>query len=190
MHAHIRRICVCSLFAALITIGAFLRVPVPPMGMITLQLFFVLLSAIVLGPAWGALAVVVYNILGLAGAPVFATGGGITYFTQPTFGFVYGFIPSTLVAGFTAKRIRSASLTSLKSHVWASVAGCIAALLPLYICGTAHGALTLRFVLNKDVNLWSIIWGWCLVYLPFDLIKAVAAGYAGALIVRRLPPKA
>lgn len=59
----------CSLFTALITIGAFIQIPVPYMDYFTLQFFFVLLAGILLGSKLGGLAVLLYVVIGLAGLP-------------------------------------------------------------------------------------------------------------------------
>lgn len=44
-----KKLVLCSLFTALIAIGAFIQIPVPMMDYFTLQLLFVLLAGILLG---------------------------------------------------------------------------------------------------------------------------------------------
>ena len=44
-----KKITYCAIFTALITIGAFIQIPVPFMDYFTLQFFFVLLAGILLG---------------------------------------------------------------------------------------------------------------------------------------------
>ena len=64
-----------GLFAALIAVGAFIKIniPVQPFPMhFTLQFFFVLLAGYVMGARRGAACVCVYLAVGLAGIPVFA----------------------------------------------------------------------------------------------------------------------
>lgn len=65
----------CALFAALIAVGAFIKIPVPFVPF-TLQLLFTTLAGIVLGPKYGALSVGVYILIGLCGVPIFTQGGG------------------------------------------------------------------------------------------------------------------
>lgn len=92
----------CGLFAALIGVGAFLKIsiPVEPFPMhFTLQLFFVLLAGFLLGSRRGALCVCIYLVVGLMGVPVFAAGGGPAYLVRPTFGFLIGFIFAAYVTG-------------------------------------------------------------------------------------------
>ena len=68
----------CAMFVALIAVGAFIKVPVPVVPF-TLQFLFTMLAGLLLGPVNGALAVVVYIVLGLVGLPIFTQGGGPGY---------------------------------------------------------------------------------------------------------------
>lgn len=86
----IKSMALISLFAALTTVGAYLKVPVPVVPF-TFQVF-VSISGILLGPKNGAFAQLLYAILGLIGIPVFTQGGGISYIFNPTFGYIIGFI--------------------------------------------------------------------------------------------------
>ena len=90
-----REITFTGLFAALIAVGAFIKIDIPlPLYTMhfTLQWLFVLLAGFILGKKLGALSVITYIIVGLAGVPVFAAGGGIGYVLRPGFGFLLGFI--------------------------------------------------------------------------------------------------
>ena len=53
----------CGLFTALIAVGAFIKIPIPVVPF-TLQYLFTMLAGLLLGPVNGALAVVVYIVLG------------------------------------------------------------------------------------------------------------------------------
>ena len=94
-----------ALFSALIAVGAFIKIPfliVP----ITLQTLFVILSALVLERRLAVLSVIVYLMIGLAGFPVFAKGGGINYIFSPTFGYLVAFIFATyFIASFKEKNL-------------------------------------------------------------------------------------
>ncbi len=92
-------------FAALVGVGAFISIPLPftpiPIG---LQTLFVLLTGLVLGPLWGASAIVLYLLVGLLGLPVFAAGtGGPAHLAGPTGGYLLGFLPAAVVAGLIAR---------------------------------------------------------------------------------------
>lgn len=108
-----------AMFIALITIGAFIKVPVPNMPF-TLQFLFTNLAGIILGANLGGLSVLIYVLAGLIGLPVFTTGGGPGYIFYPTFGFLIGFILGTYISGkflenreFNRKNIFLASIINL-----------------------------------------------------------------------------
>ncbi len=85
-------------FAGLTALGAFIKFPLTPVPL-TLQSFFALLAGAVLGAELGALSQIVYLALGLWGLPVFASGGGMGYVLQPTFGYLIGCVLATYVVG-------------------------------------------------------------------------------------------
>ena len=84
----------CSLFAALIAVGAFIKIPIPVVPF-TLQVLFTTLAGLLLGPKLGAISVGIYLLIGLIGIPVFTQGGGPSYIFQPTFGYLIGFLIGT-----------------------------------------------------------------------------------------------
>ena len=93
----------CALFTGLIIVGAFIKIPIPNVPL-TLQVMFTNLAGLVLGSRLGALSVLTYVLLGLAGIPVFTSGGGIGYVLMPTFGYLIGFIIGTFAAGRIVER--------------------------------------------------------------------------------------
>lgn len=94
-----------SLFVALITVGAFITIPIGPVP-IVLQNMFVLLAGLILGPARGTACVAVYLLVGLAGLPVFAGGtSGIGKLLGPTGGYLLGYLPAVLVTGVLSKTL-------------------------------------------------------------------------------------
>ncbi len=99
-----RAIMAC-LFAALISIGAYIAIPIPGTPVpIVLQNMFILLAGFILGPWWGLASVVFYLILGAAGLPVFSGGtGGLVKFAGPTGGYLFGFIPGVIAFGFLSR---------------------------------------------------------------------------------------
>lgn len=65
----------CSLFTALIAVGAFIKIPIPVVPF-TLQFLFTTLAGLLLGSKMGAVSVIAYMVLGLVGLPIFSEGGG------------------------------------------------------------------------------------------------------------------
>nr|WP_202924781.1 biotin transporter BioY [Myxacorys almedinensis] len=45
---------------------------------------------------------IAYLALGLAGFEVFSQGGGLDYLTEPTFGYLLGFVPAAWICGYIA----------------------------------------------------------------------------------------
>ena len=97
-HMKTKDLVLCAMFVALIAVGAFIKVPVPVVPF-TLQFLFTMLAGLLLGPVNGALAVVVYIVLGLVGLPIFTQGGGPGYIFQPSFGYIIGFAVAAYVTG-------------------------------------------------------------------------------------------
>ncbi|WP_297081796.1 biotin transporter BioY [uncultured Demequina sp.] len=66
----------------------------------SLQTLAVVLAGMVLGPWRGAAAVLLYIVVGLAGAPIFANlVAGPAVFADVTGGFVIGFLPAAWIVG-------------------------------------------------------------------------------------------
>lgn len=82
-----------------ISLGAFLRIPLgfTPVP-ITMQTFFVLLSAAVLGLRLGLFTQLIYIFLGAVGLPVFAVN--LFYFRGPTLGYIFGFVIATILINY------------------------------------------------------------------------------------------
>ena len=162
-----------ALFAALTAVGAFLRIPTP-WSSFTLQVFFVCMAGVLLGPKWGALSQVVYVALGLVGLPIFTAGGGLGYVFQPTFGFLLSYIPAALVIGLIAGGSASRRRLAL---------ACIAGLAVIYLIGLPYMALILNVYLGKGLSFSAILWAGMIPFLPWDALKiAVTVVLAGKLV--------
>jgi biotin transport system substrate-specific component len=99
----VRDVALVGASAAFVGLSAQVAVPLPftPVPL-SLQTFAVLLSVAALGPARGALGMLLYAVAGVAGLPWFAnhqSGWGI-----PSFGYVLGFVLAAVVVGTLARR--------------------------------------------------------------------------------------
>jgi biotin transport system substrate-specific component len=97
-----------ALFAALISAGTFISIPLPfsPVP-IVLQNFFAILAGLLLGPFLGSLAVGLYLLAGSLGLPVFAgAAGGFAVLLGPAGGFLPGYLLGALSAGLIAGKPR------------------------------------------------------------------------------------
>jgi biotin transport system substrate-specific component len=86
-----RRLATAALLAALLAASAWITVPLPSVPL-TLQVFVVVLIALILPPGWAAASVGTYLLLGAIGVPVYAgPRGGLGVLAGPTGGFLLGF---------------------------------------------------------------------------------------------------
>ena len=86
----------CSLFAALIAVCAWISVPVSDIAF-TLQTFAIFLTLGLLGGKLGCGAILIYLLLGAAGMPVFSGfRGGIGCLAGVTGGYLWGFLAAGL----------------------------------------------------------------------------------------------
>lgn len=93
-----KMLCV-AVFAALICAGWVIAVPLGPIPLV-LQNALAILAGLVLGPLYGACAVLIFLLLGAVGLPVFSGGrGGIAVFAGPTGGFLAGYCAGAAAAG-------------------------------------------------------------------------------------------
>lgn len=165
-----------ALFAALTAAGAFVRIPFP-LAAVTLQFLFTALSGMLLGAKWGAVSQAVYVLLGLAGLPVFALGGGVSYVLQPTFGYVLGLIPAAWVIGRLTRGCRT---------LWRALVAMVAGLGVLYAVGVPYLWMIANGLLRQDVPVWQIVCSGMLLYLPGDVLKIVLAAVLGCAVQKRL----
>lgn len=162
-----------AMFSALMAIGAniasFLIIGGVP---ITLQTFFTILAGILLGSRMGAISMIVYAFIGLAGVPVFASfSGGMDTLISPTFGFIVSFVFIALAAGLIAEKF-----PSRKGFVVAALIG----LVVNYVIGTnwMYAAYKLWFEAPEGFT-YKMAWAWMMVPLPKDIILSVLAGFFG-----------
>ena len=90
-----------SLFAAMMCIFSIMRIPLPTPVPFTLQIFGVAITGALLGGYLGAIAIIIYTLLGAIGLPVFSgMTGGVQVLVGPTGGYIFGFIVAAFVIGF------------------------------------------------------------------------------------------
>jgi len=160
-------------FAVFMSLGAFVRIPLPfsPVP-ITLQTFFVLLCGACLGGNLGALSQLIYILVGISGLSVFTgTGSGLFYLLGPTGGYIIGFVLASLFIGrlikYNQKRIFSVFiLFSLADFI-------------LLTCGTLWLKTILGYPFTK-----SMLIGF-LPFIPGDLLKISAASVIYSRLARR-----
>jgi len=131
--------------------------PVPVTG----QTFAVLMVGALLGARRGSLAVLAYLIQGIAGAPVFAFGGGPAVLLGPTGGYLAGFIPAAFVTGLLAEK-------GWDRRMATTVLAMILGNLAIYTCGL------LWLICLMGVKTTTFTMG-LLPFIPGDILKIILA---------------
>lgn len=158
-----------ALFAALMGAFAYVSFPYPSPAPVTLQVLGVFLAALMLGPLWGSVAMVLYLLAGALGAPVFAMGSaGLGVVLGPTGGYLLSYPLATLVAGAIAHRgieLQSLAETSTLQLVVAMAA----AVVVIYGLGVTFMWYSLEMTLQS-----AIVSG-AVVFIPAEAVKMAAA---------------
>ena len=177
---HSKDVALCGLFAALVAVGAFIKVVIPTGAdtmNFTLQWFFVMLAAFLLGSRRAFTSVGVYLLIGLAGVPIFARGGGPAYLLRPTFGFLLGFLLAAWVMGKVCECLNSWKMGAL---MMAATAGYVV----YYGMGMVYFYLITHLVTLQPIGWKAIVLVYCLPEMPADYILCILA----AIMARRLRP--
>lgn len=161
-----RHMVLCASFAALISICAWLCVPV--MGMtFTMQTFGLFLTLLIQGGKRGTVSVLIYLLLGAVGMPVFSGfQGGVGVLLGATGGYIWGFLAASLLYWLTEKLWKKPGLS------------CVLGLAACYGVGTVWFAA----VYGNQMGIVSILLTCVVPYLLPDAIKLLLA----LLITRRI----
>ena len=166
----------CAMFVALIAVGAFIKIPVPAVPF-TLQYLFTMLAGLLLGAKLGFISVCIYIVLGLAGLPVFASGGGISYIFQPSFGYIIGFAVGTFVTGKIARRNEAPGYARVLAANFAGLG-----IVDLF--GMIYYYLISNLYLGTPFGLWPLFFYCFLIVVPGDIVTCIL----GAILGKRLIP--
>ena len=156
-----------ALFAALTAAVAPFKIPLgfTPVP-ITLQTLVVLMSGAMLGPTYGALAMILYVVVGALGLPVFAGGGsGIGAILGPTGGYLISYFIAAFAIG---KTLQLRKQPKYIDYVFAMVVGTII----IYLLGAGWA-----LVVVPGLTLLAVIVGWVLPFVIGDTIKLLIAAY-------------
>lgn len=174
-----KNLVLAGLFTALTAIGAFIKIPFPLVPL-TLQTLFTVLAGVILPPQYAALSQSAYLVLGLAGLPVFANGGGLGYIFQPTFGYLL-ILP---LAAFIVAKLRLLGRSPL-SLFWLFCSALFGLVLVL-LFGDAWLYFSLKLTMGKTVSLLQVIITGAVVFLPGAFLKALLASLIARYIQRRV----
>jgi biotin transport system substrate-specific component len=136
--------------------------PIP----ITFQVFAVLLSGLLLGSRWGAVAQAQYLLLGWMGAPVFSYGhSGFAAMFGLTGGYLWSYVPAAYVVG----RLTERPAAKTKAPLLRQCIACAVGLAIIYGFGCPW------FALVAHQSLGTVVLQGALIFLAWDTVKALAA---------------
>lgn len=167
-----------AVFAALLAaLGLPGTLTVGPSGVpITVQTLGVMLAGSILGARKGALAIILFTVLAMAGLPILAGARtGLVALASPTAGFFVAWLPAVLVIGAL-----TATMMPRYRVVWGILINVLGGMVVIYAFGTAG------LMLRTDLSWWAALSANGL-YLPGDLGKAVVTALVAAQVHRAWP---
>ena len=162
---------------------------------LSLQTLAVVLAAMALGPWRGGAAVLLYIVVGLAGAPIFANfRSGPSIFAGPTGGYLIGMLIAAVVVGaivvvqrrrgqLTFVRLLGTGLVSLPV-IYAVGVPWLAARTGLPVMGAPAGCDAWLDLSEGCANALTV---GVVPFLPGDILKVVVAAFMAAVIHRAYP---
>lgn len=154
----------CAFMVAIISVLAQIAIPIGPVPF-TMSIIGVYLTAGLLGRRLGAIAMIVYVLLGAFGVPIFTGAkGGLFVLAGPTGGFLWGYIVAVYLIGLIYRGDGDFGHSYLR-FILASLTG-------LGVIYTL-GAIQLKFVLGLGLSQALAIG--VIPFVLFDLIKIFMA---------------
>jgi biotin transport system substrate-specific component len=125
------------------------------------QIPAVLFTGALLGPGLGLLAAIFYVMAGLLGCPIFASGGGIGYYSDPGFGYILGYFGGVYLVG---------SMLSHKITNMSLIKATIVGVLVIHLFGIIYMFSLLLLQHNSLFVILGWIWAKSGIQLPYDFI--------------------
>ncbi len=167
-----------ALFAAIVCIGCFLKIPIGPIP-IVLQNGLCVLTGVLMGSFLGGAPTALFLVAGLIGLPVYSGGtSGVAVWAGPTGGFLPGYLLGAIVAGFIAGR----PSVEEKKFNWKVLVRLIVAvfagMVVLYFPGVWHFSRWAQKAgkIAEGISALSYTMRACVIpYIPGDVVKAVVS---------------
>ena len=172
-----RQVTFIALFAALVAALGLMPQFMLPFGVpVSAQSLGVMMAGVVLGARRGALSMILFIVLVLAGLPLLAGGrGGLGVLAGPTVGFFLGWPFAAYTTGLIVEKWG-------KGNLW--IAGTFASIVGGIFVLYLLGVLGMSVRLNKSfMEAASMV----LVFIPGDVIKAFVAGFVLQAIAKARP---
>ncbi len=153
---------------ALLAVCSWISIPTPITVPFTLQTFAVFFICYLLGGSRGTMTILVYLLLGAAGAPVFAEmSGGFSVLLRPTGGYLIGFLFSALLMWFFERFVGK--------KMWIYGVSMVLALIVCYTFGTLWFVHVYVGEDGSSIGTLTAL-SWCVLpYLLPDAVKIALA---------------
>lgn len=170
----LRKQILCAIFAAVIAILAQITIPIPfTVVPITMQVFAIILTGIILGARLGSFTVLIYILLGAVGAPVFVQfKGGFQTLIGPTGGYLIAYPITAAIIGYFSYKYK-------KNYLMIFLGG----VLGLAVCYSI-GTTQLMFVANLTPR--AALMAGVIPFVPLDILKLILAIIVGTKIQSKL----
>lgn len=174
-----------AVFAAIICIGSFLKIPLGPIP-IVLQNILCLLTASLLGGIWGLFPTLIFFVAGLIGLPFYSGGtAGISVLLGPTGGFLIGYLFGSLITSLISRKPSLIEKTFSLKKIFLLAFSFTCGILVIYFFGVLHflywSKLNNLLPLNQSPFVYAITI--CLLpFLPGDILKIILATFIASKI--------
>jgi len=165
-----KKLVLSALFAALVSVGCFIQIPLPGGVPIVIQDMMAMLAGLLLGPVFGGLAVVIFLLLGAAGLPVFTGKAGVHVLVAgPTSGFLWGYLLAAVVGGTILALLLSRGKEERSPAAqWLVIAlAALAATIVLFAIGIPVGMKIIGVGIEKAMAIFLI------PFIPGNVIKLI-----------------
>lgn len=143
LNLSIKEITLVGMCAALMAIFSQLSIPLPFTSVpVTLQIFGLVVLAIIVGAKIATLSIIIFVLLGSIGLPVFANfSGGFGVIVGPTGGYIIGFIIMAFLIGYASSK-KNITLLFIASYIAVTIDLILGTLYLKIVTGmTMQGAL-------------------------------------------------
>lgn len=182
MNTAVKQMTLSALMCALIMAATlWFKFTIPGTGvMVTLQVFFVLLTGLLLPPNYCFFTLGAYLMLGLMGLPVFSSVCGPAVLATPSFGYLLGF-------PFAAAGV-SACNSLLLRWKWHRYAAASLGVLINYAVALPYIAVLNGAFFHAPLDISTLFNAYCFAFLPLDIVKALLAATLAAKLDKALHP--
>ena len=167
-----------ALFAAIICVGCFIKIPLGPVP-IVLQNVLCILTGALLGGFAGAAPTAIFLLAGLIGLPVYSGGtSGIAVWLGPTGGFLPGYLLGALITGLICGKPDLAEKKVTAGRVVRLTLGILAGMIILYIPGVIRFAYWAGAAgkVPADKTAFAYTMAACVLpFIPGDILKIIVA---------------